>query len=75
MDFIGNASIQREAGNIKGILNCFGTAFLLSFPLPKWCCEVVFGPYFGVYGRVALLAFSFQFFSRLATVFAEECGS
>jgi len=74
MDFIGNVSIQGEAGNVKGILNCFGTAFLLSFPLSKWCCEVVFGPYCGVYGRVGLLAFSLQFFTRLAAVFAGEVG-
>jgi len=33
--------ITGEAGNAKRILNCFGTAFLLSFPLPKWCCEVL----------------------------------
>ena len=74
MDLIGNVSIQGEAGNVKRLLNCFGTAFLLSFPLSKWCCEVVFGPYCGVYGRVGLLAFSFQFFTRLCAVFAEEVG-
>ena len=74
MDFIGKLSIQGEAGNVKEILNCCGTAFLLSFPLAKWCCEIVFGPYCGVYGRVGLLAFSFQFFTRLCAVFAEEIG-
>ena len=74
MGFTGSVSIQGEAGNVKGILNCFGTAFLLSFPLPKRCCEIVFGPYCGVYGRVGLLAFSLQFFTRLAAEFAEEVG-
>ena len=74
MDFIYDEYYNRGSWEWQRNTELFWNGVPASFPLPKWCCEVVFGPYCGVYGRVGLVAGSFQFFTRLAAVFADEGG-